>query len=108
MLSIIASSGNELKIFRLLTVRLQYLTQNGVLACQHEEFEPIGDGIYSMHLAGKGFNIRILYSFMLNKEPVLLLCFYERAGKRKTNYTPYISAARERLISEKEAFNRGK
>ena len=73
-----------------------------LLAFRHKEFENIGGGLYSMHLAGKGFNLRILYAFLANQSPVLLLAFHERAGKRKTDYSGYIPQAAERLRQKKE------
>ncbi len=57
-----------------------------------------------MHLTGKGFNLRILYAFLANQSPVLLLAFHERAGKRKTDYSGYIPQAAERLRQKKEEF----
>nr|DAY52827.1 MAG TPA: protein of unknown function DUF891 [Caudoviricetes sp.] len=104
LLALIAESGVEDAVFRLILLRLRILLALGVSATQHKEFEPIKSGLYSMHLAGKGFNIRILYSFLPNRKPVLLLAFYEREGKRKTDYTPYIDPALSRLQRFKEEF----
>lgn len=102
LLSLIAETGVEASVFRILLQRLQLLLSLGVTATRHKEFEPIKNGLYSMHLAGKNFNIRILYSFLSNRNPVLLLAFYEREGKRKTDYTPYIAPALARLQQFKE------
>lgn len=104
LLALIAESGVEEAVFRLILLRLHMLQALGVEATRHKEFEPIKSGLYSMHLAGKGFNIRILYSFLPNRKPVLLLAFYEREGKRKTDYTPYIDPALSRLQRFKEEF----
>lgn len=97
--TIIKESGYEAKLFRLLLARLKFLNEHRIQAHEyHQEFERLNRNIYSMHLAKKEFNIRILYSFDMNNRPVLLVPFYERAGKRKTDYTPYISIAEARLI----------
>lgn len=105
LLDLIAEKGVEAAVFRILVQRLQLLLSLGVMATNHKEFETIKkSGLYSMHLAGKGFNIRILYSFLPNRKPVLLLAFYEREGKRKTDYTPYIEPALSRLQQFKEDF----
>lgn len=95
--AIIAGTGYELGFYNLLIKRLAMLSRMGALATQHEEFESLGNGLFSMHLAAKKFNIRILYSFMPNRQPVLLLAFYERGGKRKTNYEPHLTPAQQRL-----------
>lgn len=103
----IGRSGVEAKFFNVLMARLKYLRENGVNATRYEEFEALSNtkGIYSMHLAGKGFNIRILYSFAPDRSPILLLGFFKRSGKGKTDYTQYISLAQQRLLEELEAYN---
>lgn len=101
---LMAKSGNEPEVFRLLVLRLKQLSTLGHNATNMEEFENIGRGIYSMHLSGKGYNIRILYGFLTNNMPCLLLAFYERGGKRKTDYTSYLDPAAMRLSKMKEDF----
>jgi hypothetical protein len=105
LLKLIAGSGSEVSVFALLIKQLHILAEEGTQAVQFKEFENIGNGIYSMHLTGKGFNIRILYGFLPNREPVLL-AFHERAGKKKTDYTGYLAPAKTRLESKKEEYNR--
>lgn len=105
LVSLIAESGSESAIFRILIMRITMLQSLTVNAVQHKEFESIGDGLFSMHLAGKGFNIRILYSFLPDRSPVLLLAFYERGGKRKTDYSEYIAPALSRLNKIREEYN---
>lgn len=102
LLEIIAGSGYERKFFKLLVTRLRMLSVMGINAVQLEEFENLGNGLYSMHFAQKDFNIRFLYSFMPNGQPVLLLPFFERAGKKMTDYTPHIDPALSRLMEMKE------
>ena len=81
LLPILSNSGSETKFFNLLLARLKWLLERGVQATTHKEFEPISNGIYSMHMAGNGFNIRILYAFAPDQSPVLLTAFFERGGK---------------------------
>lgn len=102
LLSLISKSGNEMQFFKLLVLRLRQLSMKGIEATLLTEFEPLQDGLYSMHMSGKGFNIRIIYSFLPNKQPVLLLAFYERGGKRHTDYTPHMEPALSRLREMKE------
>lgn len=101
---ILAQSGNELRFVKLLAVRLSTLAALGARAVSAPEFESIGSGLFSMHFAAAGFNIRILYSFLPNREPVLLLAFYEREGKGKTDYSLKLEPAKERLRRLKEEF----
>jgi hypothetical protein len=98
---IIVGSGYELKFFTLLVVRLKFLYEQGIDAIKHQEFEALGNGLFSMHLSGKGFNVRILYAFLPDRRPALLLGFHERAGKRKTDYTSYLEPAKQRLLDIK-------
>lgn len=102
LFAIISESGIEREVFRLLVARLSVLKELGIHAVQHKEFENIGRGLFSMHLQGHNFNIRILYSFLSDHRPVLLLTFYERQGKRKTDYSSYIPQALELLKQYKE------
>ncbi len=102
---LISGSGYE-KVFRsLFLIRLNFLDMRGIRAIEgHEEYESLGSGLFSMHLAKKGFNIRILYGFLPNGMPTLLLAFYERAGKRSTDYSSYLPPALSRLRERKDDF----
>ncbi len=104
IIRIIVGSGYETRFFKLLGVRLEYLSRYGVDATNHEEFELLRNGVFSMHLSSRGFNIRILYAFLPDRTPTLLACFHERAGKRRTDYSDYINLAISRLKERMEAF----
>ncbi len=98
--SLITKSGKESVVFRLLVARIAALSSMGVMVTVLKEFEPLGDGIYSFHLTGNGFNYRILFGFLPNRKPVFLFPFYERGGKRKTDYSGKIDIAKNRLERE--------
>ena len=107
IVDIIARSGYERSFFALLIVQLRILAAQGPNAIKFPGFERLrhADGeLYSMHLDGRDFNLRILYSFLPDHTPVLLTTFFERAGKRTSDYTPYIPAAKERLDHERRLF----
>lgn len=107
IVDIIARSGYERSFFALLIVQLRILAAQGQNAIQFPGFERLkhAEGeLYSMHLDGRDFNLRILYSFLPDHTPVLLTTFFERAGKRTSDYTPYIPAAKERLDHERRLF----
>ena len=105
LLRLIAETGSESRFFKLLALRIRQLSLKGAQATALEEFEQLNSSIFSMHLTSQSFNIRILFSFLPNDKPVLLLAFYERAGKRRTDYTGRISEAEERLVFMKERFD---
>ena len=48
-------------------------------------------------MTGRGYIIRILYAFLPDGAPILLVGFGERSGKRVSSYESYISVAKERL-----------
>jgi hypothetical protein len=105
---IVAKSGYERNFFALLVVQLHILTAQGKNSIRFAGFECLkhSDGeLYSMHLDGRDFNLRILYSFLPDHTPVLLTAFFERGGKRTSDYTPYIPVAKERLNHERSLFN---
>lgn len=69
IVDIIAKNGQELNFAKTLAIRLRMLSMLGVQATQAKTFEPIKDGIYSMHLDNKIYNIRILYAFLPSQQP---------------------------------------
>lgn len=105
LIDLTVGSGKETKFLALFRTRILRLLELGISAIHDKEFESLGDHLFSMHLSGSGFNIRILYAFLPDQSPILLLAFYERAGKNKTDYSTYIPAARSRYDEELEVFN---
>lgn len=101
LLDILSQTGVEKQFFKLLQKYLNMLSQMGLQATTLNGFEPIEKGIYSMKFKFSGFNIRILYAFRGDEEPILLLAFYERAGKSCTDYSGYIKPACDRLAEMK-------
>lgn len=97
LLEELKQSGNEKAFLSVLVARLKFLHSEGVQATVHKEFEPISGGIYSLHAAGRGFNIRILYGFLSDQRPALLMAFHERAGHHATDYSGKIPVALSRL-----------
>ena len=100
----IAATGYEEQVRKALIRALMILNTLGTIATRHDGFEVLkgSGGIYSMHLEGKSFNLRVLYGFLPSQEPVLLLCFQERVGNKKTEYAAYTAPAASRLTEMKE------
>lgn len=109
---ILSRSGFEKKFFTLLLARLKYLSEHGPSSVLYPEaFESLSnkaEGVYSMRLNGNGFNIRILYAFLPDGSPALLLGFAERSGKRVSSYKPHIPVAQDRLKSIMEEYDHEK
>jgi len=104
LVRIISGSGYESRFYAQLVSRLIFLANHGIIALQQKEFERLNDSLFSMHISSKGYNIRILFSFFPNGKPVLLLAFYEREGKKKTDYTTYLSPALTRFNALLEVY----
>lgn len=105
LLELIAKTGAERNFLSTLLTRLRNLRSMGVQVTQQRGFELLGDGIFSMRIAGKNYNIRILFAFLPDKTPYLLHAFYERAGKRVSDYSGKISLAKSRLAESEEESN---
>lgn len=93
---LIKHTGSDQRFLAKFLERLKFLKEHGVNAIvRHNEFERLNNDIYSFHITGKNYNIRILYTF-LEDNTVLLLPFFERSGKRATNYFKKIPEAENR------------
>jgi len=101
LLNALSQTGVEKEFFRTLQKYLGILSQMGINATRLKGFEHIGSGIYSMRFIFSSSNIRILYAFRGDEEPILLFAFYERAGKSCTDYSAPIKAACDRLTEMK-------
>lgn len=86
------ATGNKKEIFTLLVKQLNFLKELGTNICKADSNEIIKNqdrDYYSLHLSGKNFNFRLLMAFDEKDTPKFLVAFYERAGKKKTDYTQY-------------------
>ena len=75
-----------------LVKQLNFLKELGTNVCKADSNEIIKNqdrDYYSLHLSGKNFNFRLLMAFDEKDTPKFLVAFYERAGKKKTDYTQY-------------------
>ena len=94
---ILKRSGNEKGFLGVLLQRLKFLGEFGVQATQDPNFEQLEQGIYRIRIRSKSHNVRILYGFLSNQQPALLLAFHERAGHNATDYTGKCTVAAARL-----------
>lgn len=86
------ASGNEKEIFALLVKQLNFVKalKNQVYTADGNEIIKYLDReYYSLHLSGKNFNLRLLMTFDGENTPIFLAAFYERSGKRFSDYTQW-------------------
>jgi len=84
------SSGCEKEIFSLLIKQLCFVKQLGEnvhMANSNEILRHQLRSYYSLHIKGKGFNIRLLMAFKSKGRPLFLAAFDEKEGKKSTNYS---------------------
>ena len=86
------ASGNEKEIFVLLIKQLNFvkeLRSHVYNADGNEIIKYLERDYYSLHLSGKNFNLRLLMAFGAGGDPIFLAAFYERGGKRASDYTQW-------------------
>lgn len=92
--------GKEARFFKSLTTQLNHIKTFGRLVHTVDDNEQIkgADGNYfSIHLQQSQFNVRFLIYVDESGEPFFLCAFYERAGKKRTDYSSYTAVAEQRL-----------
>ena len=92
--------GKEGRFFKLLVTQLKNMQTFGVMVHtvdSNEKLHAFDGHFYSIHLQQSQFNIRILVHISDYGKCILLCAFYERGGKKSTDYTNYISVLHERL-----------
>ena len=100
---LVLGTGHEKEFLNSLQSQLTFVKTLGYSAVCMKQIEKLKNSsdLYSMHLESKNFNYRILFSFMENGETLLHL-FYERQGKRHTDYSRHTPIAQIRLQELKE------
>lgn len=86
------ASGNEKEVFALLVKQLNFVKELKNLvytADGNEIIRYLDREYYSLHLSAKNFNLRLLMTFDGDDTPIFLAAFYERSGKRATDYTKW-------------------
>ncbi len=106
LLGIIKNSGIENSVLSILLKDIRILLEfkENAHVLLPKSFEKLKNcEMYSM-IIKKKHNIRVLYNF-INGRPILLLAFYERGGKGKTDYSDKITEAEKRLEIAKNTYN---
>lgn len=94
------ASGHEKEIFALLIKQFSFIKNLGRMVYQADGNEIIKyqeKDYYSLHIQGKSFNFRLLMTFDCEENPIFLAAFYERSGKKATDYSTWLPVLERRL-----------
>lgn len=92
--------GKEAVFFKCLTTQLNNIKTFGTMVYRVDDNEILkgSDGhYYSIHIAQKQFNVRLLVYIQDDGAPYFLCAFYERSGKSRTDYSLYTEVMQQRL-----------
>ena len=92
--------GKEAKFFNILSSQLNNIRTFGRMVYTVDSNEIIKgmDGhYYSIHLNNSQSNVRFLVYIFDDSTPWFLCAFYERSGKRKTDYSQYTPVLKRRF-----------
>lgn len=84
-------SGKEGQFFKMLGTQLSNIRNFGPMIHtidNNEKLKGLTRTYYSIHLQNNQFNVRLIIYFH-NNNPLFLCAFYERKGKRYTDYSNY-------------------
>ena len=100
--------GSEAKFFQQTITQLDNIKLSGknvhkidgneILSCVGNDALGNPWSLYSIHLSSDRYNVRFIIKFDDQSVPFLLYAFYERTGKRKTDYTVPIKISKERFL----------
>lgn len=100
--------GSESEFFQQMVTQLDNIKQSGKnvhMIDGNEILRGVGNdaeghpwNLYSIHLSSDKYNIRFIVKFDERSLPYLLHAFYERTGKRKTDYTVPKKISKERFL----------
>ncbi len=91
--------GKEQKFFTLLITQLKNIQEFGSMIYMIDSNEKLFKNkeiFYSIHLQQAQFNVRLLIHIS-DTNAQLFAAFYERSGKKSTDYTQYIEVLEHRL-----------
>lgn len=100
--SLVQNTGLEDRIARVLLSRMELIRTCGLdFLCSsgNRDFEKLrgsAAGLYSIHIKGNNMNYRVLLT-CTSSGKILLHTFYERGGKKNTNYAKAIEIAKKRM-----------
>jgi len=103
-------SGKADSFLQVLITQLKLLSDLGsriITVDDHEKLKYSDHDIYSIHLKRNQFNIRLLVIFDKMSNPYLLTVFFERSGKKASDYTDKTRIAYQRYVELQEEEKNG-
>ncbi|MDO4328128.1 MAG: hypothetical protein Q4C66_02175 [Lachnospiraceae bacterium] len=93
--------GHEKEVFQILIKQFAFVKNLGIRvneADNNEILSHMGQGsyYYSLHIQDKIVNIRLLMTFSVSGTPLFLGAFFEKAGKRVSDYSQWLPIMDER------------
>lgn len=100
--------GKENRFFKLLVTQLKNIQDFGVMVHtvdSNEKIHGLDGHFYSIHFTQSQFNIRFLIHISDDNVVSFLSAFYERGGKKATDYSQYTSVLLSRLKDMEGNYN---
>ena len=93
--------GHERELFHLLVKQLGFVKTMGEQVHKADSNEILKNtgkekDYYSLHIQDKIVNVRLLMTFTDSHNPVFLAAFYERTGKKASDYSKWETVIKER------------
>lgn len=93
-------SGKEKTFFKILFTQLAHINTFGRMIYTvdgHERLKGTDGLYYSIHLQQSQFNVRLLIRITESNTVYFLCAFYERSGKKNTDYSTYTNILDQRF-----------
>lgn len=97
--SLVVKNGITKQFVKMFAKNIEMIETLGLDVVHTNNFEKLKDanGLYSMKFKGKNMNLRMLYSYDIDTNTIMLHLFYEREDSRKERYEDHIPIALERM-----------
>lgn len=99
IINLVVKTGITDQFVKLLAKNIEMIETLGLEVVQNKNFEKLKDanGLYSMKFKGKNMNLRMLYSYDVDTNTIMLHLFYERDDSRRERYEDHIPIALQRM-----------
>lgn len=96
------ASGKEKQVFSILVKQFGFIKAMGTAVNEADSNEVLKNtgtkrDFYSIHVQNKTVNVRMLMAFANQGNPIFLAAFYEKSGKKVSDYSQWIPVAEQRF-----------
>lgn len=93
--------GHEMEVYNIMIKQFCFVNTMGIMvyeADNNEILKSTGNDkdYYSLHIQDKIVNIRMLMTFSAEGNPIFLATFFEKSGKRISDYSQWVPIIKER------------